>query len=128
MKNPLATKTYYTIEIPSFTKNGLAVTQTLVAEKGSTNSPSTVSSFLDLSGYTIDLRGLDNNTFNTIVTNFDMQLDPNGTITKVTNQDITLMDIRISDIQIDYDQGYFGNLKINSNFLSLFNEIYLKYL
>ena len=116
LKNPLATKTYYTIEIPSFTKNGLAVTQTLVAEKGSTNSPSTVSSFLDLSGYTIDLRGLDNNTFNTIVTNFDMQLDPNGTITKVTNQDITLMDIRISDIQIDYAQGYFGNLKINSNY------------
>ncbi len=116
IKNPLTTKTYYTIEIPSFTKNGINVKQILVAEKGSTTNPSTVTSSIDLSGYTIDLRGVDNSKFNTIVTNFDTQLDPEGTITKVSNKDITSMDIKISDIQIDYAQGYFGNLHINSSY------------
>lgn len=116
LKNPLDTKTYYTIEIPSFTKDGISVKQTLVAEKGTTASPSSVSSSLDLSGYTIDLSGVDHTTFNTIVTNFDMQLDPEGTATKVTNKDVTKMDIQISGIQIDYAQGYFGNLHIKSNY------------
>ena len=116
LKNPLTTKTFYTIEIPGFTKKGIGVKQTLIAEKGTTTNPSIVSSSIDLSGYTIDLRGIDNTKFNTIVTNFDTQLDPNGTITKVTNKDITIMDITISDIQIDYALGYFGNLHINSSY------------
>ncbi len=114
--NPLATKTYYTIEIPSFTKDGVAVKKTLMAEKGSTNSPSVVKSTLDLSGYSIDLRGVNNHTFNTIVTNFDMQLDSTASsATKVTNKDITKMSIAISGIQIEYAQGYFGNLHIESS-------------
>jgi hypothetical protein len=116
LKNPLTTKTYYTIEIPSFTMDGVPVKQLLVAEKGSANNPTSISSSLDLSGYTIDLRGVDNSKFNTIVTNFDMQLDPKGTVTKVSNKDITIMDINISDIQLDYAQGYFGNLSINSSY------------
>ena len=114
--NPLTTKTYYTIEIPSFTKDGIPVKQTLMAEKGSTSNPSSVKSTLDLSGYTVDLSGVNNGSFNTIVTNFDMQLDPNATTaTKVTNKDITRMEIQISGIQIAYAQGYFGNLHINSS-------------
>ena len=115
IKNPINTKTFYTLEIPSFTKDGIAVKQTLVAAKGSTNMPSSITSSLDLSGYTIDLSGVNNTTFNTIVTNLDVQLDPNGSVTKVTNQDITQMDIQISGIQIDYAQGYFGNLKIDAS-------------
>ncbi len=123
LKNPLTTKTIYTIEIPSFTKNGVSVKQTLIAQKGTTSSPSTISSTLDLSGYSIDLSGLDNNTFNTILTNFDMQLDPDGSVTKVSNKDITMMDIKISDIKIEYAQGYFGNLHINSNYEVPFDGI-----
>jgi len=114
--NPLATKTFYTIEIPSFTKDGVSVKQTLLADKGTNTNPSVVTSTLDLSGYTIDLKGVNNNTFNTIVTNFDMQLDPNSTsATKVTNKDITKMAIQISGIQIEYAQGFFGNLQIESS-------------
>jgi hypothetical protein len=114
--NPLTTRTYYTIEIPSFTKDGVPVKKTLMAEKGNVANPSMVKSTLDLSGYSVDLRGVNNNTFNTIVTNFDMQLDPAASAaTKVTNKDITKMAIEISGIQIDYAQGYFGNLQIASN-------------
>jgi len=114
--NPLTTKTYYTIEIPSFTKDGVSAKKTLMADKGNVNNPSMVKSTLDLSGYSIDLRGVNNNSFNTIVTNFDMQLDSAAaTPTKVTNKDITKMSIEISGIQIEYAQGYFGNLQIASS-------------
>jgi hypothetical protein len=114
LKNPLATKTIYTIEIPCFTKDGVTVKKTLIAEKGSADNPSSVYSSLDLSGYQIDLSGLGSASYNTIITNFDMQLDPQGSITKVSNKDITKMDIQLSGIQIGYARGYFGNLSFSN--------------
>ena len=112
LKNPLQTKVYYTIEIPSMSINGNSVKKRLEVNAGTTTNPTEITSTIDLAGYDVDLTGLSGNSFNTILTSFSLQLDPLGKPIKVTNQDKSTMDISMKNIKLDYARGYFGNLKL----------------
>jgi hypothetical protein len=113
LKNPLATKVYYTIEIPSISKNNQAITSKLTAPAGTTENPFEVKASFDLRGYEIDLTGIGKSSYNTILTNFSLQIDPDGQSVKVTNKDKSSMDIEMSGIKLNYARGYFGNLSVS---------------
>jgi hypothetical protein len=115
LQNPLATKVIYTIEMPSLSIHGESVKEILTAEPGTTSNPSEVSIKLNLTDYELDLSGVTKSGFNTIVTTFRLQLDPNGNTVKVTNKDNSILDIQLKGIKLSYARGYFGNLKINDS-------------
>jgi hypothetical protein len=112
LKNPLTTNVFYTIEIPSISKNNQIINTKIAASAGTTVNPTEVKASFDLTGYEIDLTGIDKTSYNTLLTNFSLQIDPDGPSIKVTNKDKSSMDIEMSGIQLDYARGYFGNLTV----------------
>ncbi|MCT4581912.1 MAG: hypothetical protein N4A35_10875 [Flavobacteriales bacterium] len=74
------------------------------------NSSSLLTGSFSLAGYTIDLTGTNQNTYNTLSTLIQIKLSENhnGNLT-ITNQDSVLITNTISNLQIEYAEGYFGN-------------------
>jgi hypothetical protein len=125
LKNPLETKVFYIIELPNFTKDGEIVHEEMSAEPGTTDNPTIISKTLDLSNYHVNLSGNNESSYNTMVSNFTLQLDPNGQVVKVTNKDISSLQITIQDVELNYARGYFGNFTIEDTYsqdLSFFNH------
>lgn len=111
--NPIATKTNFTVELPGVTKNGVTLSQIFAAPSGTNTQPGQVNGFVDLSGYTIDLRGSDLGGFNLIQSRLVVQSDPTGQSVILSNQDSMRFVFELSDIQLDYARGYFGSQYIS---------------
>lgn len=108
VKNPIATKTFFTVEIPGATKNGVTLSKDLTAPAGTLTNPSVTSVFVDLSGYDVDLRGETFASFNKIQTKMIVKTDPAGSAVVVTNQDSMRFVAKMQGITLDYARGYFG--------------------
>lgn len=111
--NPIATKTNFTVELPGVTKNGATLSQFFAAPAGTNSQPGQVDGFVDLSGYTVDLRGADLGGFNLIQSRLIVQSDPSGQSVILSNQDSMRFVFELADIQIDYARGYFGSQLIS---------------
>lgn len=77
--NPIGTKSLFTIELPGITKNGVTLSRNFTAPAGTHANPGVVSSYVDLSGYTADLTGINGTDFNIIRSRMLVKSDPNGT-------------------------------------------------
>jgi hypothetical protein len=108
VKNPIATKTFFTVEIPGATKNGVTLSKDLTAPAGSLVTPSITSVFVDLTGYDVDLRGENMTSFNRIQTKMIVKTDPLGSAVMVTNQDSMRFEAKMENIRLEYARGYFG--------------------
>ena len=64
--NPIATKTFFTIQLPGVTKNGVMISQNFEAPAGTQNNPGIATGFVDLSGYELDLTGQFGTSYNRI--------------------------------------------------------------
>jgi hypothetical protein len=111
--NPIGTKAFYTIQIPGATKNGVLFEQTYSVEGGTQTNPGIKEEVLDLSGYTLDLTGSKQLSFNKLQSKLIVKSDPNGPAVSVTTANIFRFDAKISGIKIDYAKGYFGNQVIS---------------
>ena len=111
--NPIATKAFYTVQIPGATKNGSVFEQTYFVDAGTNSNPSTKEELLDLSGYTLDLTGTNFLNFNKLQSKIMVKTDPDGPSVSVLTSNIFRFDAEISDIKFDYAKGYFGNQNIS---------------
>lgn len=111
VQNPVNTTTHFEIELPSATLSGVPLKKTLsVSAKGS----KTVQ--IDVSGYDIDLRGSSAVSFNSLPSKLKVLTDAAGPTVTLTNLDTTKLTINLSDIKVDYAQGYFGQYQVSDSY------------
>jgi len=101
-----------TYTIPLAKKNGVPFEFTELVP-AATNVPYVYSKKIDISGFTLDMRGVNGLGANIIGTNLKARLNPDGTATPVTPQDFFIADIRFDEFVLDYAKGYFSSVDIN---------------
>lgn len=106
--NPIGTKTIFTVELPGVTKDGLTLSKTFSAAAGTTSNPTETQTFVDLSGYDIDLRGANSLNFNRIQSKLVVQSDPDGVAVNVTTSTAFKFNFTMQNISLSYARGYFG--------------------
>ncbi len=107
--NPINTKAFYTVQIPGAAKNGVLFEQNYSVDGGTQNNPGIKEEVLDLSGYTLDLTGVNHLSFNKLQSKLIIKSDPDGPAVSVSTANVFRFDAEISGIKIDYAKGYFGN-------------------
>lgn len=108
VESPIETKTFFTVELPGASKNGITLTQSFTAPAGTNAQPGFVEGYVDLSGYELDLRGASLGSFNRIQTKMQVKTDPLGTVVTVNTQDSMRFNFTMNNVQLDYARGYFG--------------------
>ncbi len=109
MTSQLSTKLFFTYKIPSATLNGNVFQFT-----GEIEANGSIYEEFDVSGYTFDLKGLNGNKINTLVTSFSGQVDPDGgSVSFASNQTFITIDNGFVSIVPEYVRGYFGNQVVN---------------
>lgn len=104
-QNLLNTKITVNYSIPIAKLNGVpfAITRDV-------NANSTYIEEFDISWYELNLRGTNENSYNTIVTAFSGSTDPNGPAVQITaNQPFVIIENSFTGIVPQYARGYFGS-------------------
>lgn len=109
LESPIETGTIITIQLPGVTNNGVTFSQTFYAPAGTNEDPGIVTDYLDLTGFEMDLRGPDQDSYNRIQSKLQVKTDPNGSVVNVTNLDTVRFEATMNDLLIDYARGYFGS-------------------
>ena len=81
----------------------------------------------DISGYSLDLRGVTGLSSNILTNITTATLDPNGNAYTMTATDEFRFNVRFKDISLDYTKGYFGSNNYSfgpdTTNISIFNKI-----
>ena len=86
----------------------------IIVVPASISANSVVTGSFDLTGYSIDLRGTNGNMYNTLSTLIQIKLSNNQSADLlINNEDSVYIENKISNLSIEYAEGYFGN-QINS--------------
>lgn len=115
--NPIATTTFFEIELPSVTYDNLSLKKSVSVSAGSTYNPTSKTLSIDLAGYWIDMRGSDGLSNNSLPSKLRVLTDSNGPSVTLTNMDSTTFKIEMKDLSFDYAQGYFGKYIHSDTFL-----------
>ena len=111
--NPISTRAYFTVQLPGATKNGTVFEKTYIVDGGSISQPGTAEETLDLSGYTVDLTGINHLSFNKLQSKLNIKSDPDGPAVSISTSNVFRFDAQISGISPDYAKGYFGNTLVS---------------
>ena len=116
IKNTLQSKILYTYKIPKALKNGIPFQVNFSVDSASISDPKFFSQSYDFSGYTIDLTGSSNGSFNSLAYNVTATTDPAGDTLNLAGSD-TLINLRTSLIGIApaYVRGYLGQSDLSDN-------------
>jgi hypothetical protein len=115
VENPIETAAIFTVRLPGVSQNGVDFQQVEIVPGASGNSPASKTFDLDLSGYSVDLRGENGNLYNILQSQMLVQSDPNGSAVTITNSDVFKFSVAFSNMQVDYAKGYFGQQSISGN-------------
>jgi len=107
--NPVASKVYFTVQLPGVTQGGITFEQNYFAPAAVGSVPGTVEANLNISGYDIDLTGVTGGEVNVLQSKLIINTDPLGSNVTVTNQHVFKVDADFKNVKIDYAKGYFGN-------------------
>jgi len=118
--------------MPNATKSGAPFSFTESIPAGTQTLQSTITRSYDLSGYAIDMRGVNLNDFNTMVAQFTANISTSATDSIMINQgDKFDMKYTFTDIKTEYAVGYFGSYSISNAYtepVDLFKNIPIGYL
>lgn len=109
IENPIPTKGIFTISLPGVIKNGAVLSATKTVDGGTATNPGVGEIVIDFSGYTIDLTGKNDNSYNIIQSKMHVKTDPNGPSVTITNQDAFNIKVSFENMIVDYGEGYFGS-------------------
>lgn len=124
VSSPISTMCIVTLTLPGVSKNGVTFSLEVEVPAGTTPNPSVFTTEIDLSGYQIDLTGVNGSLFNSIQSQFRVKTDPNGGPVFVNTSQIVNFEVAFKDLKPNYAQGYFGNRviqeeqEINLDFMS----------
>lgn len=126
IENPFASSVILTIELPGVTKNGVTLIETHQAPPSSGGNPGILTTVVDLAGYSIDLTGINGNSYNLLRSKVKVKTAPGGNTITVTNQDHTVVKAKFRDVKLNYARGYFGSRVISDTTtfnLDFFNNV-----
>lgn len=101
-------------EVPGANKDGqvLRLERTIPAAS-SQNAPVSIVDSIDLSGYSLDLRGKDKNTANTIFFYFSAAVSPNASAVTISSLQYVNLKTTYKNLLPYYGRGYFRQQSIN---------------
>ncbi len=126
LSSSIAEQTFFTYALPYATLNGVPFTATESIPPGSISNPSSLVKTYDLSGYVLDLRGPNFNSFNSLTSVVRAQIDPNGSVVTVSAGDFVKTKNTFTELIPEYARGYFGNrteTESSTDSLGIFNNI-----
>ena len=109
VENPLATKTIFKVQLPGVSKGGIEFSQEYEAPASLNGVHGVVFESIDLSGYQMDLTGVNGGEVNFLRSQITVKTDPNGPSVEITPSDVTIVNATFRDVKVDYAKGYFGN-------------------
>lgn len=95
-------------KIPNATKNG----ELLLIKETIPPGDKSLTRTYDLSGYTLNLRGLDGKKYNSISQSYTINLNPNANEVAVPQGKGASIELSYTDITPAYAEGYFGTQKV----------------
>lgn len=107
--NPLNTMALYKVILPGVVKNGVVFEQSYSVPAGTQANPGTSTAILDVSGYEMDLRGINGTHFNVLRSQLNVKTDPLGPSINLNLSDEFKVEAKIENLKLDYALGYFGN-------------------
>jgi hypothetical protein len=110
--NPLNTAVLYQIELPGVSQNGQVFIQNYTVQPGTVQNPTIATENIDLSGYEINLGGLQGLEFNKIQSKLTLKTDPNGQAVSIYNNQVFKYEATFENLRFDYAKGYFGSTLI----------------
>ena len=110
--NPLHEAILMTYTIPLAKKNDASFEFTELVP-AATTVPYVFSKKIEISGYTIDMRGANGLGANLIGTILKARLNPDGVATSINTQDVFITNVKFEDFVLDYAKGYFSQVDIN---------------
>lgn len=113
VENPIETLTVFQVQLPGVTKNGQVFSQTENVPAAQGNTPGIRSFELDLSGYSLDMRGLSGESYNILQSKMNVSTDPNGPTALITSSDVIKFTVKFEGLKFDYAKGYFGSTEIS---------------
>lgn len=127
VESALRQPSIYTCKLPSATLNGLPLVMDIPITGGSILNPATKDTAIDVSGYQLNLTGINGNKVNTLVQYITLRIDPNANADTVFMGQFVNSVVNLKDIVPQYGHGYFGTQNINvgpdSAFFEIFNQI-----
>lgn len=111
--NPVETSMSFTVNLPGTTKNGSSFSASYLVPAGSPADPGVQIQAYDISGYSFDLTGLNNNKNNLFVSQIDVTSDPNGPTVTMTNTDSIKFYVEFENVVLDHARGYFGQTSLS---------------
>lgn len=109
ISSPIGATCIVTLTLPGVKKDGVTFVVDTEVPPGTTANPSAKEINVDLTGYDIDLRGVNGDIFNMIQSQFRVKTDPNGSAVNVNPSQQVKFEVRFYDMKPRYAQGYFGN-------------------
>ena len=107
--NPVNTKTFFTVQLPGVSKNGIEFQEQYEVPAGTNSNPGTIVASLDISGYDLLLTGVSGGEYNVLQSRLVVATDPAGPSVTVTNAQVFKVNALFKNIKVDYARGYFGN-------------------
>ncbi len=120
--------TNFVYSLPCASKNGQPFTININVPAAVGNTPGVYDQTYDMSGYVLDLTGINKNKFNTINTSLTALVSPNGKPVLINPTDSLTIKNTFQDFIPYYAQGYFGQSTFNegpseTNFSGLKNIV-----
>jgi len=109
INSPIPTMCIVTLTLPGVKKNGQNFVIEAEVPAGTVANPSSYEIEVDLTGYELDLSGVNGDTYNVIQSQFRVKSDPNGGSVNVNTSQIIKFEVRFLDMKPSYARGYFGN-------------------
>lgn len=113
IKSKIKEITNFVYSIPCAKLNGAPFTINVSVPAAVGNTPGIYDQTYDLSGYVIDLTGINQNKVNTLFTSFTALVSPLGQPVLVNNTDSLIVNNTFYDIIPSYAKGYFGQNTID---------------
>lgn len=113
IKNPLQTGAYLTVDLPGAVRNAQPFQETLFIPAAQGSDLGIIEASFDMSGYMLDLTGLQGDKSNLFVSQVSILSDPNGQTVTMYNTDSISFDAVFNQVKLDYARGYFGNFVLS---------------
>lgn len=108
IKSYINEATNFVYSIPAAKLNGVPFSINVVVPAAIGNTPGIYDQTYDLSGYVIDLTGINHNKVNTLYTSFTASVSASGQPVAVNNMDSIIIENTFEDLIPYYAKGYFG--------------------
>ena len=123
LENPIATKTFFTVNLPGATKDGVEFSNVFIAPAFEDDQVGVIETTISLAGYSIDLTGVSGGEHNILRSKIEVKTDPEGPSITLSNSDATKVFATFRDVKIDYARGYFGSKVISDTSINVIEAL-----